>query len=119
MVVRSSRGTACSLIAATTYDNKFRAYDKATGALLWETTLPFAGNATPSTYMVNGKQYLVIACGGWQERRTERGDLRRVRIAVRRNQTTAQKAMAPLTTTSGRRSRICLIQLLSTDRHAS
>ena len=52
------------LIAATTYDNKFRAYDKATGALLWETVLPAAGNATPSTYMVNGKQYIVIACGG-------------------------------------------------------
>ena len=52
------------LIAATTYDNKFRAYDKKTGALLWETVLPAAGNATPSTYMVNGKQYIVIACGG-------------------------------------------------------
>ena len=51
-------------IAATTYDNKFRAFSKSTGKLLWETTLPAAGNATPSTYMVNGKQYLVIACGG-------------------------------------------------------
>ena len=52
------------IIAATTYDNKIRAYDKLKGTLLWETTLPFAGNATPSTYMVNGKQYIVIACGG-------------------------------------------------------
>jgi quinoprotein glucose dehydrogenase len=52
------------IIAATTYDNKIRAFDKRTGALLWEATLPFAGNATPSTYMVNGKQYIVIACGG-------------------------------------------------------
>jgi len=52
------------IIAATTYDNKIRAYDKTNGTLLWEATLPFAGNATPSTYMVNGKQYLVIACGG-------------------------------------------------------
>lgn len=51
-------------IAATTYDNKIRAFDKTTGRQLWEATLPFAGNATPSTYMVNGKQYLVIACGG-------------------------------------------------------
>jgi quinoprotein glucose dehydrogenase len=51
-------------IAATTYDNKIRAFDKANGKVLWEATLPFAGNATPSTYMVNGKQYLVIACGG-------------------------------------------------------
>jgi len=52
------------LIAATTYDNKFRAFDKLTGKLLWETTLPAAGNATPSTYMVDGVQYIVIACGG-------------------------------------------------------
>ncbi len=52
------------LIGATTYDNKFRAFDKATGKLLWQSTLPAAGNATPSTYIVNGKQYIVIACGG-------------------------------------------------------
>lgn len=52
------------IIAATTYDNKIRAFNKTTGALLWEAGLPFAGNATPSTYMVNGKQYIVIACGG-------------------------------------------------------
>ena len=52
------------IIAATTYDNKIRAYDKSNGRLLWEAKLPAAGNATPSTYMVDGKQYLVIACGG-------------------------------------------------------
>lgn len=52
------------LIGATTYDNKFHAYDKRTGRLLWETTLPAAGNATPSVYMVNGREYIVIACGG-------------------------------------------------------
>lgn len=51
-------------IGATTYDNKFRVFDKRTGKLLWETTLPAAGNATPSLYMVNGRQYVVIACGG-------------------------------------------------------
>lgn len=51
-------------IAATNFDKKLRAFDKLTGALLWETVLPFAGSATPSTYMLNGKQYLVIACGG-------------------------------------------------------
>ncbi len=51
-------------IGATSWDKKFRAYDKRTGALLWETTLPAAGSATPSTYMVNGRQYVVIACGG-------------------------------------------------------
>ena len=52
------------IIAATTYDNKIRAYDKSNGTLLWEGVLPAAGNTTPSTYMVNGKQYIVIACGG-------------------------------------------------------
>jgi quinoprotein glucose dehydrogenase len=51
-------------IGATTYDNTFHAYDKRTGKLLWSAPLPAAGNATPSTYMVNGRQYIVIACGG-------------------------------------------------------
>ena len=51
-------------IGATNFDRKFHAYDKLTGKLLWETTLPAAGNATPSTYTIRGKQYIVIACGG-------------------------------------------------------
>jgi quinoprotein glucose dehydrogenase len=52
-------------IAATNYDRKFRAFDKSTGKLLWETTLPMAGNATPITYELAGKQYVVIyATGG-------------------------------------------------------
>ena len=51
-------------ITTTSYDNKFRVFDKSSGALLWETTLPAAGNATPSLYMVNGRQFVVIACGG-------------------------------------------------------
>jgi quinoprotein glucose dehydrogenase len=51
-------------IAATNFDKKFHAFDKATGKLLWEATLPAAGNATPSTYEVNGRQFVVIAAGG-------------------------------------------------------
>jgi quinoprotein glucose dehydrogenase len=51
-------------IGATNFDKKFHAYDKITGKLLWETTLPAAGNATPATYMLDGKQYVVIVCGG-------------------------------------------------------
>jgi quinoprotein glucose dehydrogenase len=51
-------------IGATNYDKVFRALDKATGKVLWQTTLPAAGNATPSTYEVNGRQYIVIAAGG-------------------------------------------------------
>jgi quinoprotein glucose dehydrogenase len=49
---------------AATQDAKFRAFDKGTGRLLWETTLPAAGYATPSTFSVRGKQYVVIAAGG-------------------------------------------------------
>jgi quinoprotein glucose dehydrogenase len=51
-------------IAATNHDRKFHAFDKATGELLWDTVLPAAGNATPATYEVNGRQYVLIAAGG-------------------------------------------------------
>ncbi len=52
------------LFIAGTKDGFFRAYDKKTGKLLWKTQLPAANFATPSTYEVNGKQYVVLACGG-------------------------------------------------------
>ena len=52
------------LFIAATKDGMFRAYNKKTGKLLFETKLPAAGFATPTTYQVNGKQYIVIACGG-------------------------------------------------------
>ena len=51
-------------IAATNFDNKIRAFDKKNGKLLWQSELPAAGNATPEVYEWNGRQYLVIACGG-------------------------------------------------------
>lgn len=52
-------------IAATNFDRKFRAFDKMTGKLLWETTLPMAGNATPATYQIGNRQYVVVhATGG-------------------------------------------------------
>jgi quinoprotein glucose dehydrogenase len=51
-------------IGATSFDKKFHVFDKSTGELLWETTLPFAGNGTPATYEIKGKQYVVIAAGG-------------------------------------------------------
>jgi quinoprotein glucose dehydrogenase len=54
-------------IGATNFDKKFRAFDKSNGNLLWETTLPFAGNATPATYEVNGRQFVVIAAGGGKD----------------------------------------------------
>ncbi len=51
-------------IGATNHDRKFHAFDKTTGELLWETLLPAGGNATPATYEVAGRQYVVIGAGG-------------------------------------------------------
>ncbi len=62
-------------IGATNFDKKFRAFDKATGALLWETTLPFAGNATPATYEVDGRQFVVIAAGGGKDLKSKSGGM--------------------------------------------
>lgn len=52
------------IFIAATQDEKFRVFDKRDGKLIWETDLPAAGYATPATYSVNGKQYVVVACGG-------------------------------------------------------
>jgi quinoprotein glucose dehydrogenase len=60
-------------IAATNFDKKLRAFDKLTGELLWETTLPFAGNATPAVYEVDGTEYVVIASGGGKSVRDKTG----------------------------------------------
>lgn len=49
---------------AATLDEKIRAFDKRTGELLWTAELPAAGFATPSVYEMNGRQYVVVACGG-------------------------------------------------------
>ena len=54
-------------IGATVYDRKFRAFDSGSGELLWETELPFAGVATPATYMVDGRQFVVIAASGGRD----------------------------------------------------
>lgn len=52
------------LFIGATQDEKFRAFDKTTGELLWETDLPAGGYATPSVYEVDDRQYVVIAAGG-------------------------------------------------------
>jgi quinoprotein glucose dehydrogenase len=52
------------LFIAASKDEQFRAMDKKTGRVLWQVQLPAAGYATPATYSVNGKQFVVIACGG-------------------------------------------------------
>jgi quinoprotein glucose dehydrogenase len=51
-------------IGATSFDKAFRAFDAATGRLLWRTTLPFSANATPIAYELDGRQFIVIASGG-------------------------------------------------------
>ena len=68
--------TASGLIfIGATADQKFRAFDKETGEVLWQTELPFSGNATPSTYMVDGKQYVVISAGGGRSMSPKGGSL--------------------------------------------
>jgi quinoprotein glucose dehydrogenase len=52
------------LFIAATADAKIRAFHKRSGKLLWEADLPACGFATPSVYAVDGRQYVVIACGG-------------------------------------------------------
>ncbi len=62
------------LFIAATPDEKIRAFDKYTGRVLWEHKLPAGGYATPSTYMIDGKQYVVIAAGGGGKLGTKYGD---------------------------------------------
>jgi len=52
------------IIGATVFDNMVRAFDSSTGKLIWQYKLPYAAVATPTTYMVDGKQYIVFAAGG-------------------------------------------------------
>jgi quinoprotein glucose dehydrogenase len=68
--------TAGGLIfIGATADETFRAFDKDTGKVLWQARLPFSGNATPSTYMVGGKQYVVISAGGGKSGRPAGGSI--------------------------------------------
>jgi quinoprotein glucose dehydrogenase len=60
-------------IGATDFDKKFRAFDKSTGELLWESSIPFSGNATPATYSVSGRQFVVIAAGGGKDSKSPSG----------------------------------------------
>lgn len=69
-----SIATAGGLVfIAATADEKIRAIDSASGAVVWEHKLPFGGYATPSTYSAGGKQYVVIACGGGNRQQTPSG----------------------------------------------
>jgi len=61
-------------IAATMFDDSIRAFDLKTGKVLWKYHLPAGGQATPMTYAVNGRQYVVIVAGGHGGLGTRRGD---------------------------------------------
>ncbi|MFL6280078.1 MAG: family 16 glycoside hydrolase [Vicinamibacterales bacterium] len=67
--------TAGGLIfIAATADEKIRAFEKASGRVLWEFQLPAGGYATPSVYMIDGRQYVAIATGGSGKNATKSGD---------------------------------------------
>ncbi|MCS1408824.1 MAG: Quinate/shikimate dehydrogenase (quinone) [Verrucomicrobia subdivision 3 bacterium] len=58
-----------------TMDERFHAYDKDSGELLWEYQMEYGGYATPATYEIAGRQYVLIAAGGGGKPGTKRGDL--------------------------------------------
>jgi quinoprotein glucose dehydrogenase len=60
---------------AATADETIRAFDKDTGAILWQAPLPFGGNATPSTYTAGGRQFVLISAGGGKSGRPAGGTL--------------------------------------------
>lgn len=59
---------------AATPDEKIRAFDTHSGQVLWEYKLPAGGYATPSVYVIDGKEYVVIAAGGGGKNGTKYGD---------------------------------------------
>ena len=59
---------------AATPDEKIRAFETHSGSVLWEHKLPAGGYATPSIYVIDGKQYVVIAAGGGGKNDTKYGD---------------------------------------------
>ena len=62
------------LFIGASKDEKFRVFNKENGQMLWEYQLPAGGYATPATYEINGKQYVVIAAGGGGFQSTKSGD---------------------------------------------
>lgn len=62
-------------IGATIFDRKARAFDSRTGKLLWSSVLPHAAVATPATYMIDGKQYVVFTAGGGKDPKASSGSV--------------------------------------------
>jgi quinoprotein glucose dehydrogenase len=66
--------TASGLVfIAASLDDRMRAFDVNSGKMLWQAKLPAGGQATPMTYSIGGRQYVVIAAGGYKDSST-RGD---------------------------------------------
>jgi quinoprotein glucose dehydrogenase len=63
------------LFIGATADETMRAFDRDTGKILWQAPLPFGGNATPSTYAVAGRQFVVISAGGGKSGRPAGGSI--------------------------------------------
>ena len=59
---------------AATMDERFRAFDTESGEILWEFQMDAGGYATPATFAVDGKQYVVIAAGGGGKPETRPGN---------------------------------------------
>lgn len=62
------------IFVAASIDGHFRAFDRTTGKVLWEYALPASAQATPMSYSLDGKQYVVIAAGGHGKLHTRQGD---------------------------------------------
>ena len=62
------------IFIAGSMDGHFRAFDRRTGKVLWEFALPASAQATPMSYSLDGKQYVVIAAGGHGKLGTKEGD---------------------------------------------
>jgi quinoprotein glucose dehydrogenase len=63
------------LFIGASADETIRAFDKDTGKILWSAPLPFSGNATPSTYAIGGRQFVVISAGGGKSGRPAGGSI--------------------------------------------
>ncbi len=62
------------MFIGATQDNYLRAFNASNGELLWQARLPAGGQATPMTYDIGGKQYVVIMAGGHGSFGTKLGD---------------------------------------------
>ncbi|MGH8639097.1 MAG: family 16 glycoside hydrolase, partial [Burkholderiales bacterium] len=89
------------IFIAATPDEKIRAFEKSSGRVLWEDQLPAGGYATPSVYMIDGRQYVAIAAGGSGKNATKSGDSIVAFALPRDQQQTPTAARSPAASTDG------------------